>query len=158
MEIIRQMCVDIRNNEDKYHTYNTIIIGDFNSNPFEPACISGSALHAIPFAKETVKNTRVIQGTEYRKFYNPCWKFYGKRDVPYTTYYYDNNDMNNYYWNVFDQVIIRPQLINAFKDESLTIISGIKNHELLKSNKPDKNNYSDHLPLFCSIEEGKILE
>ena len=155
-ENLRCLHNDIRAEETKYNTTNTLILGDLNVNPFERSCISANTLHAIPFLQEVRKPTRTVQKREYHKFYNPTWKFYGSRAVPYTTYYYDNGDMVNYYWNIFDQVIIRPHLADAFDDGSLEIISGTKNHNLIRNNRPDKANYSDHLPLFFALKEGNI--
>lgn len=156
-EELRVFHQDICAVEKSCNTKNTLVIGDFNADPFEPACTSASALHAIPFAGETSKSTRTVSGRKYHKFYNPTWKFYSNRSVPYSTYYYNNSDMINLYWNIFDQVIIRPQLINAFIDDSLSIITETKNHNLLKKKIPNKDKYSDHLPLFCSVEEEKII-
>ena len=147
---------DIRIEESKYNTSNTLIIGDLNVNPFEKSCVSASTLHAIPFLQEVRRPTRIVQKREYHKFYNPTWKLYSNRETPYTTYFYDNSDMVNYYWNAFDQVIIRPQLADAFDDDSLEIISDTRNHKLMQNNRPDKTNYSDHLPLFFSLKEDKI--
>ena len=142
--------------ENKYNTNNTLLIGDFNINPFESSCISADTLHAIPFIEEAKKFTRFVQGKEFKMFYNPSWKLYGSRNIPYTTYYYNNSSILNYYWHIYDQIIIRPQLINAFIDDSLTIIAETKQHKLMNKNIPDKNNYSDHLPLFCILKESEI--
>ena len=155
-ENLRMLNYDIQAEEQKHDTRNTIIIGDFNANPFEPSCVSANTLHAIPFPDEVKKTTRKVQNIEYQKFYNPTWKFFSRREAPYSTYYYNNSDMYNIFWNVFDQVVIRPQLIEAFVDDSLTIVSKTKNHQFLGAKKPDRENYSDHLPLFCTLEEGKI--
>jgi len=157
-ENLRILHNDVRDAEEKHKTKNSIIIGDFNVNPFENACIAANTLHAIPFIEEVKTPDRIVQGRTYEKFYNPMWKFYGNREMPYTSYYHDNSGkMINYYWNIFDQVIIRPELIHAFDDDVLNIITETANHKLLmKDKKPDRNNYSDHLPLFCSLKEENI--
>ena len=149
---------DIVAHEDAQNINNTIAIGDFNVSPFENACINASGMHAIPFPDAVENDNREVMGKMYRKFYNPTWKLFGNRSAPYTTYYYDNSGEDcNFYWYAFDQVIIRPALMEAFDEESLRIITGTKNHNLLKVSKtPDKMNYSDHLPLFCSLKEGLI--
>ncbi|MCL2415907.1 MAG: hypothetical protein FWD01_03740 [Defluviitaleaceae bacterium] len=151
----------IRECEKEQNCQNTLVIGDFNINPFEAAFINANTMHAIPFREEVIKSpTRICKGKEYYKFYNPTWKFLGNKNVPYTTYYYNNSgDVVNYYWNAFDQVIIRPSLIEAFDEEQLKIVTKTKNHCLLKKGKPDKINYSDysdHLPLYCVLREELI--
>jgi hypothetical protein len=157
-ENLRELHSDIRKVEDYYGTTNSLIVGDLNVNPFERACISANTLHAIPFLQEVERQTRIVQGREFRMFFNPSWKHYANREAPYTPYRYSNSDMINFYWHIFDQVIIRPDLINAFDDDSLEIINGTKNHNLLgNNNRPDRANYSDHLPIFFSLKEDKIL-
>ena len=65
--------------------------------------------------------------------------------------------MTNFFWHAFDQVIIRPNLTDAFDDDSLEIISETKSHNLLRGNsRPNSNKYSDHLPLFFALKEDKI--
>ena len=137
---------------------NTLVIGDFNINPFETACIGAGYMHAIPFPEEVRRHARQVGGAEYAKFYNPTWKFLGNRAAPYSTYHYDNSGkVDNFYWNVFDQVLIKPSLIPAFDESKLGIVTKTKNHVLVKENgKPDKEKYSDHLPLFCAIKEELI--
>lgn len=154
--ILEQFSCDINEAEKSQSIKNTMVIGDLNVNPFEPACIAANTLHAIPFAEEVEKTTRIVVGKEYQKFYNPTWKLLGRKEIPYATYYYSNSDAVNYYWHMFDQVIIRPRLIPAFFEESLSIIIETENHKLLKGGKPDMESYSDHLPLFYEMKEERI--
>jgi len=157
-EILRQFHTAIIEEQEAHNCENVIAIGDYNTNPFEEACLSAGNLFAVPFVDEVTGNpTRCIGDRIYQKFYNPTWKFFGNRNIPYTTYhYYNTGDMANCYWNVIDQVMIRPKLIEAFDDEKLKIISNTKKHQLLHNGKPDKNNFSDHLPLFCALKEEMI--
>ena len=148
---------DIEHNEDKLKLSNSLIIGDLNSNPFEKNIIGASTLHAIPYREEVSKPTRIVSGKQYKKFYNPMWKFFGERTPPYGTYYYNSSSTVNYYWNVFDQVIIRPSLLNAFNEEDLKILTNIGTDQLLDIAKKPNKNYSDHLPLIFKIQENKIV-
>ena len=147
---------DVCEAEKSNKTKNTLIIGDFNANPFEVSCVSADTIHAIPYIQEVKKKSRTVQGREYEKFYNPMWKFLGMREIPYATYYYNNSGLINYFYNIFDQIIIRPQLLNSFVDESLAIITNTLKHNLLTGHKPNKEYYSDHLPIFCTIKEENI--
>ena len=156
-EILRLFHKDICEEEKKHNTKNTIVIGDFNANPFESSCIAANMMHAIPYIEELKSTARIIQGKEYQKFYNPMWKFMANRESPYATYYYNNSDMVNYYWNAYDQIIIRPHLLCAFEYDSLNIITETTNHQLLKNRKPNKEKYSDHLPLYCILREENII-
>ena len=149
---------DLRKYEEKYNCENTIVIGDFNVNPFEKACISARNMHAIPFREIVAKKvSRKVNEGDRPMFYNPTWKFMGNKMPPYTTYYSDRSGKAiNYYWHAFDQVLVRPQLIKAFDEERLTIITGTRNHALIKNGKPNKTRYSDHLPLLCVLKEELI--
>lgn len=155
-EILSIFHHDICIEEEKYNTQHTLVIGDINANPFEISCIAANSLHAIPYIEEVQDPTRVSQGKKYLKFYNPMWRLLGNKEAPYGTFYYQNSDIVTYYWNMFDQIIIRPQLINSFDNDSLVIVTETKKHKLLNGYKPNKNNYSDHLPIFCTIKEENI--
>jgi exonuclease III len=158
-ENLRRLHEDIRKEEIKFNTSNTILVGDFNVNPFERACISANTLHAIPFLQEARRMTRTVQEVEYNMLYSPMWKLYGNDEPPYTPYYNNTGDMTNYFWHIFDQVLLRPHIADAFDNSSLEIVTGTKSHTLVgRNNRPDKNNYSDHLPLFFTLKEGILHE
>ena len=86
-------------------------------------------------------------------FYNPMWNFLGDFKEPYGTYYYSSSDAVNPYWNVYDQVIIRPALRQRFIDESLKILTGTNEISLLDSEKHPDCYISDHLPIMFEIME-----
>ena len=154
---ITQFYNDIADSEQRLNCDYTIAIGDFNINPFEEACIRGNAMHAIPFADVVLKNkSRKIRNKTCKTFYNPTWKFFANEKAPYTTYYQNRGQEINFYWYALDQVIVRPSLINVFDEKMLKIISQTNQHNLLSNGTPDKINYSDHLPLFCTLKEEKI--
>ena len=81
------------------------------------------------------------------------WRFLGDETHPYGTYYHNNNSTINTYWNLYDQVIIRPALRERFVDASLKIITETQTQYLLDNKgHPDKN-ISDHLPIIFEIQE-----
>lgn len=133
----------------------TIFVGDFNMNPFEDGIISAAGLHAV-LAKSVAKDvSRVVDGNEYKMFYNPMWKLMGNEgEVAPGTYYYNSAKHYSFFWHTFDQVIIRPKLIENFVDDELRIITQIGVFNLLTSSKrPNKATASDHLPIVFSIKE-----
>ena len=149
-ETLRQFHYDIIECEGVQGCCNTLAIGDYNVNPFEEACISAAFMHSIPYCEEAARRP----GKRYpHKFYNPTWKFFGAREVPYTTYHYNKGDIMKYYWNAYDQVMIRPCLMSLFDENELKIITHTENHNLLYRGKPYRKMYSDHLPLFCKVKE-----
>ena len=86
-------------------------------------------------------------------FYNPMWNFLGDFSEPYGTYYHSTADTVNPYWNVYDQVIIRPSLRKRFVDENLKIITETTTMSLLDKNKHPNRSISDHLPITFEIKE-----
>lgn len=56
-----------------------------------------------------------------------------------------------YFWNMFNQVMIRPKLLTSFQDD-LAIVDSVGTDSLLKKRGlPDASVGSDHLPLFFSV-------
>ena len=50
-------------------------------------------------------------------------------------------------------MIIRPDVVEFFDINSLKVVTEVDDIKLLNKNGiPDKNNISDHLPIFFSIE------
>ena len=70
------------------------------------------------------------------------------------TYYYKGGHIS-YFWNTFDQILLRPSLLNYFKSEDISIISQIRDKSLLKNNKIDKS-FSDHLPIMIKLDIERI--
>ena len=139
--------------EDKYKTNSSIVVGDFNLNPFEEPMIGALGAHAIPCKKVAKRNKRKISGKDYKMFYNPMWNLFGDNSSPPGTYYYSSSEQVSYFWNIFDQVIIRPDVVEFFDINSLKVVTEVDDIKLLNKNGiPDKNNISDHLPIFFSIE------
>ena len=86
-------------------------------------------------------------------FYNPMWNLLGDSQEPYGTYYYSGNDTENTFWNIYDQVIIRPVLRERFVIESLKIIKETKTRFLLNNSGHPNKKISDHLPIMFEIQE-----
>ena len=143
---------ELKEDVNKYN--KCIVIGDFNSNPFEKSIVSASCLSALP-SKD--KKYRKVQGKMYKILYNPMWKFFGDFDKYPGTYYYDSSNDINYYWHIFDQVLISQGLINYFDDKSLKIVKNINTKNLIIKQKINKS-ISDHLPIYFSIKEENNYE
>lgn len=70
-----QMCVRIARlveEQEKILGHNrTIMMGDFNLNPFEPGAVAADAFHGVMSRRIAQKQTRTIDGVERKFFYNP---------------------------------------------------------------------------------------
>lgn len=133
---------------------NTILIGDFNMNPFEDGIVAANGLNAIQDLDYTdYQKKRNIDNISYKYFYNPMWNFFGDYRKPYGTHYCRVPGHISNEWNIYDQIIIRPGLKNYLKGKDFVeIISRIKGEKITKAfERPDKKNYSDHLPVILKL-------
>jgi len=148
--VVRQRVTEV---EDRVGHRRTVLVGDFNMNPFEDGMVSAGGLHAVSVRAIAERAKRTVDGEEYRFFYNPMWGQFGDRPPrPPGTYYYSRSHYVEYFWNIFDQVLVRPELLYSFDDNSIRILSAIGTTELrTPSGIPNATSASDHLPLVFSI-------
>lgn len=128
--------------ESESNNPNTIVIGDFNMNPFEIGMIATNGLHAIPDLEYAARNIigREVDDTYYPFFYNPMWNFFGDNVEPFGTFYYRSSGNVSYEWHVFDQVLIRPTLRQHLEKDCIKIVTKIENDSLINSMKrPDSS-------------------
>ncbi|MHA7842793.1 MAG: endonuclease/exonuclease/phosphatase family protein [Winogradskyella sp.] len=141
--------------EKKTKNINTIIIGDFNMNPFDFGMVQTTGLHSVMSKEVALKKKRTVDGKEYPFFYNPMWSFFGDdgKGTVNGTIYNTLSKPINYFWNTFDQVIIRPEFLDHFEESELEIItelgSGVK---LIKNSSIIDDSISDHLPISIKIK------
>lgn len=150
---MEQIIKDIQDVEQELQTENTIVVGDFNINPYDSSFINARYFHGIPVYEEAKRKSRVVAGKEFYMFYNPMWNLLGDFQQPYGTYYHAGNDAVNTYWNIYDQVIIRPAMMERFEKDSLMIIKETKTKFLLDNNGHPNKKISDHLPIVFEIRE-----
>lgn len=148
-----QIISDIQEIEQEMQSENTIVVGDFNINPYDSSIVNAKYFHGIPIYEEAKRKSRVIAGKEFHMFYNPMWNLLGDAQEPYGTYYYAGNDPINTYWNIYDQVIIRPALRARFVGDSLKIVKETKTRFFLDNNGHPNGKISDHLPIVFEIKE-----
>ncbi|PHR98731.1 MAG: hypothetical protein COA78_25805 [Blastopirellula sp.] len=135
------------------HT-RTVVIGDLNMNPFEYGVVGSEGLHAVMDRRIAERGSRTLHEEERPFFYNPMWSTLGDLDSkPPGTYYYDNGSEVNYYWHAFDQVLIRPALLDFMPHDAMKVITELKGQSLLtEAGRPNKK-MSDHLPIVCHLNE-----
>jgi len=94
---------------------------------------------------------RTVDAESFSMFYNPMWRFFGDdRSDPPGTYWFRSSRPVVYDWNMFDQAMLRPELIHSLTH--IRIIDRIGSPSLLLDGRPDPTVGSDHLPLFVEID------
>lgn len=132
--------------------YSTIIVGDFNLHPFSAGIIGMHGFNAIMDSDRALKESRKLNNSTIKFYYNPMWNLMGKQGHALGTYYFESDqDDNSFYWYTFDQILIRPELIVDFIWDEFEIVDHIGNDSLIKNNKIYNKKYSDHLPVKFSI-------
>lgn len=131
----------------------TLIIGDFNMNPFEDGMVAAEAFHAVMDRRIAAKKHRMVQNLHKKMFYNPMWSRMGDTSLgPPGTYFLNKSGYVNLYWHTFDQILIRPDLLQFFNDENLKVITECDSQSLLKEFRLDSKSFSDHLPIFFKLQ------
>ncbi len=127
-------------------------------DPFEPGMVGAPGLHAIMSRQAASRGQRQVQGESRTFFYNPMWSFLGDLSAgPPGTYYRAPSEQLSYFWHMFDQVLVRPELLDRFDGKDVTVLTTAGDLSLLNSNHiPDSRQGSDHLPLLfrMNLYEG----
>ncbi|MGD1950100.1 MAG: endonuclease/exonuclease/phosphatase family protein [Leptolyngbyaceae cyanobacterium] len=149
----RQIVQSIEEAEENAGHSRTVVIGDFNMNPFEKGLVDADAFHGVMSQLTARKGTRNVRSTQRKFFYNPMWGRMGDlSEGPPGTYYYQASKNFELFWNTFDQVLLRPGLLNAFRKENLKVITEIGTNRFLTSDRLNKDEFSDHLPIMIELE------
>jgi hypothetical protein len=126
----------------------TILVGDLNMNPFERGVLHHNAFHGIMNRQDAVRQrSRVVNGRVREYFYNPSWRMFTNGLLaPSGTYWYGESGPVAQFWHVFDQVLVRPSLIDAFEERRFDVVSIVGKQSLLKQ-MTGRPSTSDHLPI-----------
>jgi hypothetical protein len=149
---------DIRAAEKAASNNRTLVIGDLNLNPFDDGLLDVRGLNALAdrrtVERKDPRRSGRRQVEEFRLFYNPMWSHFGDAVQPPGTYYYDkSNPEVDPLWNIFDQVLLRPILLDRFRNKNLKILTtdGIVSF-LWEDGTPNGDVYSDHLPIWFQLD------
>lgn len=89
--VIRDVVLDVCELEKKQGLYNTIVIGDFNCNPFDEEVIQKDSFNAVLFKSLIEKNEFIsYQRKRYRRFYNPLIDYISEKSMNYGSVYYSS--------------------------------------------------------------------
>jgi hypothetical protein len=129
----------------------TVVIGDLNMNPFEPGVVGSEGLHAVSSRAVAARKTRTVLNEERALFYNPMWSMMGDAVSPPGTYYYASSNPITYFWNTFDQILLRPDLARYFVPGDVAVVYSAGGESLLSPEGLPNKKISDHLPIMGTI-------
>ncbi len=149
-----ELAREIRTQEEKAGHNRTVVVGDMNMNPFEAGLVSAAGLNAVMTRDLAERRFRTVQSKQYPFFYNPMWNHFGDRhDGPPGTYYYERSEHICHFWNIFDQVLFRPDLVNRCPSDGVRILTRAGDRSLLaEDGTPNTRLASDHLPLLFELD------
>lgn len=155
---------EINNWEDSSGTEKSIMIGDFNHNPFDSNVNDPNVINSRD-SRSLIQHQMNYDpiGLQHKYWYNPMWNLLGDHD-PFlntpriTGTYYLNRRDETPVWNMIDGFMLRPALMNSIHYKDSKVITSTKNHKMVKSKTVNEHEsfihefYSDHLPILLTIE------
>jgi hypothetical protein len=136
------------------HT-KTVLVGDLNMNPYDDGVVCTLGLHAVMTRAIAEKQTRTVKFESNLYFYNPMWYHFGEKAQGHAgTYYYGSPKTRADFWNIYDQVLVRSELLPYFRDEDVAILwRDIRSGTplLKRDGRPDDETASDHLPVLFRL-------
>lgn len=150
--LVRQLREDIRSAETGVGHQNTVVMGDFNIDPFEDAMTAADGLHAMMDKEIVRRGSRYALGSSWDYFYNPMWSLLGDESSgPSGTYYYRGGaSMVKRFWHSFDQILLRPNLLGHYRPGGVRVIESVNDRTILRHRSGDRG-HSDHLPVMISL-------
>ncbi len=141
----------VEDKESSLKNDRTVIIGDFNMNPYDQGMTSVCAINSVMSKRIAQNESRTYHGEKRQFFFNPMWYFLGHPFHVNGTLYY-NNPNYSVYWGLFDQILVRPVLMDCLSHRSVQIVSKIKDQNLLTNKYNIDKKFSDHLPIFANLK------
>jgi hypothetical protein len=151
---LQHLARSLRDAENEAGHQRALVVGDLNVDPFEDGVCSADGLHAVMTREVASRQSRVYLDQERLFLYNPMWGRLGDATPgPPGTHYQDRGHVVTRFWHTFDQVLLRPQLLDRFDEGALKVLTGVGDADgpslLSASGRPA---VSDHLPLIFTLD------
>lgn len=149
MEYLRDLVVQLRDVENNASCERSIVIGDFNADPFEREMTDPDTLFSTIY-KDVIKrcSVRTRNRKQRRVMFNPVLMTLPAGQDCHGSYYFDKIRAP-LYWHFYDQIVVSKQLIDSIAH--CAYLHSIGDESLLEKGRPKKE-ISDHLPLFVKLE------
>jgi hypothetical protein len=154
---VRQLRGDIAEQEAHLGHRNTVVIGDLNLNPFEDALTAADGLQGVMDRAVAARPARTVQGQTWDYFYNPMWSRLGDDSMgPPGTHWHAGSGLVNHFWNTFDQVLLRPDLLSCYDPAGLVVPTHAADRTILHQAGGGAG-LSDHLPVVVALSIEKEI-
>lgn len=139
--------------------FNTVIIGDLNMDPYDPAMIAAKGLHSAMCRTVAQQGSRTftrkgVKGDPIRIFYNPTWRLLGDQTPQNQpgSFYNPRDITDALVWHCIDQVLVTPSLISLIEPDTPQILTNSGRSDLLTRGGAPRKSISDHLPIFVRFD------
>jgi hypothetical protein len=148
---------DIRAIEEGQQLRATIILGDFNLDPYDPGMVMASHYHGLCDVAIASGGDRTVQGRSYRKMYNPMWSLFGDRTPgPAGTFFRSAAEHHNPHWHIYDQFLLSPEVLARFKFIEACILNSDGIESLATATgRPCRRKGSDHFPILLRLQTNE---
>lgn len=147
----------LREVEDREKHRRTILVGDFNLNPFDEGMFKARGFFGVMTRADAARQSRQVKWNRYPIFYNPMWSRLGDLSPgPPGTFYRERANHFPHFWHMYDQVLLRHALAECFDQGTFEIVTEVRNRSLLIDGIPDAQNYSDHLPVVVGLDLDRL--
>ncbi|TAY16709.1 hypothetical protein ELH91_07940 [Rhizobium leguminosarum] len=129
----------------------TIAIGDFNMPPYSPGMTDPTTLNAAA-CRTAARGPRTVRAQKHDYFFNPMWEILGSRHADQQPgSFYKRYANSAIFWHLYDQVLVRPELVDRVFPGSARVITMAGAFSLLTSRGGIDARFSDHLPITISL-------
>jgi len=145
---------DLLIEEEKYEGKNTLVVGDFNDNPFSETLTGWNGFNTVYFKSSVEKGYRKLHEQQQDIFYNPMLHVLRDSDdehIAKGTCFFKNR----YDWDFYDQVLMKFPLVDKFDLEKLRIVSSFNDGNLVQQHRMNPK-ISDHAPIYFEILKRSI--
>ncbi len=147
----------IKNIEENTKHKNTMIVGDFNIDPYSESMNSVNLFNSVMSISTAKRKTRKYKEKDFDYYYNPMWSFFGEngKGSVHGTYQHKPSEVLSFEWHILDQFLIKSNLADLVDEKELDIITEIGGTNLLTKQKNIDDSISDHLPIIIKINKNE---
>lgn len=155
--IARRVSQSIRSDVANSQISGYAVIGDLNLNPYDDAITGADGFNSTMDRSVALRESRTVASVVYAYTYNPTWSQFGdfNRTSP-GSYFHQTPNATEQHWHTLDQLLLSPELINAFVESSFCRPTLLGTVSLLRTNRTGNTRldeqFSDHLPLIFSLD------